>query len=782
MTLAAGTRLGPYQIVSSLGAGGMGQVYRARDTRLERSVAIKLLTGEAGGEAADRLLREARSASALNHPNICTLHEIGEADGRPFIVMELVEGEALDRRIAGLGLPMPAVLRLGAQIAEGLGHAHARGIIHRDLKAANVAVTTDGRAKILDFGIARRVPTDELAEATRSIATLTADNEIAGTLPYMAPEVLEGRPAEVRSDLWALGVMLVEMATGSRPFRGATGVALSTAILRDPPEISPSIAPPLQDIIRKLLAKNPAERYSSAAQVALDLERIAAPQTATSAAPPNRSRRPSASFVAMAAIAMLAVAGAAWWSRSGDARSGADDPGPIGSIAVLPLDNQSPQADQQYFADGMTEALISQLSAIEDLRVISRTSVMQFKSTTKSLREIADALRVDGVVEGAILRTAENVRITARLIDARSERQVWRGEYEKPLSDAIGLQREIASTIGREIRGELTAADRARLSRRTDVDPQAFQSYLRGRFHWNLRSSSDLLQAARFFEEAIERDPDFAPAHAGLADVYVLLGDFRDMLPADAYERARLAVDTALRLDPALAEAHTTRAWLAFVDRDWKAAESGFDRALQLNAGYATAHQWQGEFLAALGRFDEAFVSLGRARELDPLALMPQAIHGWVAYIAGRYDEAIALCEEVLQRDPSFRPARMYRAWTWIEQKKLDDAEHEMNALLQITSSKAVPIATLGRISARRGDRPGVLQAIEQLRKLPYVPSFDIAKLFAELRERDEALTWLGRAEAERNSAVLYINVDPAFAWLRRDPAFEALLATLNLK
>lgn len=759
----------------------MGQVYRARDTRLERHVAIKLLADAAGHDAADRLLQEARSASALNHPNICTLHEIGDAGGTPFIVMELVDGEPLDRRIAGLGLPLPAVLTLGAQIADGLAHAHARGVVHRDLKSANVAVTTDGRAKILDFGIAKRVTTSDLSDATQSVATLTANNEIAGTLPYMAPEVLEGRPADARSDLWALGVMLVEMATGSRPFRGATGLALSTAILRDPPEVPTTIAAPLRSVIGKLLAKNPGERYQSAADVAPELRRIAGPETSTDGRLPTARRRRAPAVATLATVALLAVAGTTWWSLAGDDRSGPADPDAIGSIAVLPLDNQSAETDQQYFADGMTEALISQLSAIEDLRVISRTSVMQFRNTTKPIREIADVLHVDAVVEGAVLRTAQHVRITARLIDARTERQVWRGEYEKPLSDAIGLQREIASTIGLEIRGELSQADTERLARRTDVDPQAFQSYLRGRFHWNLRSSSDLLQAATFFEQAIERDPDFALAHAGLADVFVLLGDYRDMLPAEAYRRAREAVDTALRLDPTLAEAHTTRAWLAFVDRDWTGAESAFDRALQLNAGYATAHQWKGEFLAALGRFDEAFVSLQRAQALDPLALMPQAIHGWVAYLAGNYDEAIARCEGVLQRDPSFRPARMYRAWSWMEQNKLDEAEREMNALLQMSSSPAVPVATLGRISARRGDRTAALGAIDKLRDLPYTPSFDIAKLYAELRESDQTIAWLQKAEAERNSAVLYINVDRSFAWLRGNPAFDALLATLEL-
>jgi eukaryotic-like serine/threonine-protein kinase len=780
MVLAPGTRLGPYELTGALGAGGMGQVYRARDTRLERNVAIKLLADANDPGAPDRLLREARSASALNHPNVCTLHEIGDADGTPFIVMELVEGEPLDRRIAGSGLSLPAVLRIGAQIADGLAHAHARGIVHRDLKSANVAITSDGRPKILDFGIARQLATSHLAEATQSIATLTADNEIAGTLPYMAPELLEGRPANPRSDLWALGVMLVEMATGARPFRGETGLALSTAILRDPPQLPASTPEALAAIVRKLLEKNPADRYGSAVDVAADLGRLgeADGMTAEKRVPGGAAFR----WVVAAALVAVLSLGTAWWSLASRRSNGALAPASINSIAVLPLDNLSGSADQQYFADGMTEALISHLSAIDDLRVISRTSVMQFKNTTQPLGAIAAALKVDAVVEGAVMRTADHVRITARLIDARTERPVWRGEYEKPLSDAIGLQREVAAMIGREIRGELTTADTARLARHTDVDPQAYQLYLQGRFNWNLRGKSDLTRAAALFEDAIHRDPDFAPAHAGVADVYVLLGDFRDMLPAEAYARAREAVDTALRLDPTLPEAHTTRAWLSFaVDRDWAAAEQSFGKALQLNPGYATAHQWRGEFLAALGRFEEAFSSFKRAEELDPLALMPQAIHGWTAYIAGRYEEAINLCEAVLARDPGFRPARMYRAWTRMEQNRLDEAEREVTSILQASSSPGVPVATLGRIEARRGNRIAAHNAIERLRALPYQPSFDIAKVHAELREREEALRWLEKAETEQNSAVLYIKVDRSFSWLRGDPRFDALLKKLRL-
>jgi len=754
----------------------MGEVYRARDTRLGRDVAIKLLTDDGAGDAAGRLLREARSASALNHPNICTLHEIGEDGGQPFIVMELVEGEPLDRRIAGQALSPAAVLRLGAQIAEGLAHAHARGVVHRDLKSANVAVTGDGRAKILDFGIARRIATGDLAAATQTAATLGDGGQIAGTLPYMAPEVLQGKPADAHSDLWALGVMLVEMAAGTLPFRGDTGFALSTAILRDRPDIPPSIPPALAGIIARLLAKDPADRYQSASEVAAALERLSTGGAPAPVAPLRRAfSRPV--IIAAALVALAAVAGL-WWAAAG---RGA--PGAIDSLAVLPLDNLSNDEDQRYFADGMTEALISELSGIEDLRVISRTSVMQFRETRLGLPEIAAALRVDGIVEGTVTRGADTMRITARLVDARTQRQVWGREYDRPLSDAIALQREIARTIGEEIRGRLSPADEARLERRTVVDSEAFQSYLRGRFHWNIRSTEDLKQAANLFQAAIARDPGFAPAHAGLADVYVVLGDYRDLLPAEAYGRARESVNLALQLDPMLAEAHTTKAWLAFaIDRDWQSAEESFRRALELNAGYATAHQWRGEFLAALGRFDEARASLQRAQELDPLALMPQAIHGWLAYLAGRYSDAIAQCEAVLARNPSFRPARMYRAWSYMDLGRLDEAEAEVHTLLKTTTSRAVPVATLGRIAARRGDRDAAARALAELHALPYPPSFDIAKVYAELRDADETLEWLRRAELELSSAVLYVNVDRAFAWLRDDPRFRELLARLRLQ
>lgn len=771
MQLAPGARIGHYEIVSLLGEGGMGRVYRAWDTRLERDVAVKVLSDDAR-DTARQALREARAASALNHPGICTLHEAGESDGLPFLVMEFVDGETLDRRIPENGLPAAEVIRIGAAVADALAHAHSRGVIHRDLKCANVALTADRRPRILDFGIARRVSTGTLAETAAASSILEAGT-IAGTLHYMAPEVLQGQPADARSDLWALGVMLVEMASGRRPFDGATALALSSAILRDPPQIPPTVPRELAAIARRLLAKDPADRPGSAAETAAALRAITArPQEGTGV---RRGVR-----IALAAAVVLALGLAAWPLLSGW-RAGMGNRS-IGAIAVLPLGDDSPNADQGYLADGMTEAIISQLSAFDDLRVISRTSVMRFRGTTEPLAQIARTLGVDAVVEGAVLQAAERVRITARLIDVRTERPIWRGEYEEPLGDAIALQREIAAAIGREIRGELTASERERLERRTEVDPQAYLAYLRGRSHWNRRGREDLTLAAAAFEEAIRRDPGFASAYAGLADVYVLLGDFRDMLPATAYARARDAVNEALELDPQLAEAHTTRGWLAFaVDRDWSLAEHSLARAIELNPGYATAHQWRGELLTALGRFDDALESLARAQALDPLAPMPQAVRGWAAYLARRYEEALALCEGVLARDPRFRPARLYRAWTFMELGQLDEAERETQLVLEQPTSRAVPVATLGRIAARRGDRTAAERAIQELKALEYPPSFDIAKVLAELGDRDEALTWLERSAQEQNSAVLYIDVDPSFTELRSESRFQALRATLRL-
>ena len=780
MPLSPGTSLGPYEILGVIGAGGMGEVYRARDTRLGREVAIKLLTGDELPDAAARLRTEARHVSALNHPNICTLHEIGSEQGRPFIVMELVEGETLSARIAPGALPFETVLSIGRQLANALAHAHARGIIHRDLKSANIVITADGRAKILDFGIAAKLPAMDFVEATRSVTALPASNEITGTLAYMAPEVLEGRPADARSDLWALGVVLAEMASGRRPFRGETGFALTSAILRDPPDIPDAVPAALRGVTARLLAKNPAARYQSAAELLAALEALTAGHAPQAAAAGISPSRPPTGAVALAGIAVLSIAvAAALWLRNGTA-AGADG---IDAIAVLPLANLSSDPAEQYFADGMTEALIADLSAIEDLRVISRTSVMQFRNTTQSLPEIASSLRVQGIVEGAVLHSADRVRITARLIDVRTQRQVWAEEYEEPLSDVITLQRQIARTIGQEIRGRLSAADRARLTRATQVDPAAFQAYLRGRFHWNARSSQDLERAIGLFKDAIARDPDFALAHVGLADTYLVLGDYRQMNPAAAYRLARTAADRALKLDPSLAEAHTSSAWLAFaLERDWAAAERAFTRALELNPGYATAHQWHGEYLAARGRFDESMAALQRARELDPLSLITTAIHGWIAYLAGRYDEAIALCESVLELNPDFRPARLYRAWTYIEQNRDDDAIREITWLLDKTDSRTVPLATLGRVQARRGNTAGARRVIDELRGLSYVPSYDIAKVYAALGERDAAFEWLRRADAERNSAVLYVNVDPHFAGLKSDPRFGDLLRDLGLR
>ncbi len=493
-----GKTLGHYRILEKIGAGGMGEVYRAHDEQLGRDVAIKLLPASVLSDATARarLLREARSAASLNHPHICTIHEVGEADGQAYIAMELVEGQPLSARLAGGALPTEQVLRYGLQLAEALGHAHERGLVHRDLKSANVVITTEGRAKVLDFGLAKRLSEGEMDVVTRSQASLTAAGALVGTLAYMAPEQLRGQPADARSDVWALGVVLHEMATGSRPFQGQTGFELSSAILTQRPAPLVGKAPlGLRAVIERCLEKEPARRYQRAGEVRAALEAVqtgaVAPWTAWRYRLARRRWLAAAGAVVVLAAVLvgLNVGGLRERLRHGASPSG------INSIAVLPLENLSHDPEQEYFTDGMTEALITELGQISALRVISRTSAMHYKGTRKTLPEIARELHVDAVVEGSVERYGQRVRITAQLIEAPTDRHLWAKSYERDLGDVFALQDAVAQAITNEIKIKLTTQEQRRLASARRVNPQAHEAYLRGRFFWNKRSPEGLNRA-----------------------------------------------------------------------------------------------------------------------------------------------------------------------------------------------------------------------------------------------------------------------------------------------
>src|SRR6202162_411902 len=548
-----------YRIVEKLGSGGMGEVYRARDERLKRDVALKILQpGSKTSSAAEKdLLREAQSASALNDPHICTIYEVGEDGGNHFIVMELVEGKPLNLVIPAGGLRPELVVRYGAQIPAALAHAHDHGVIHRDIKTANVVITPAGQVKVLDFGLARFYSDTELADATRSDESATNANTVVGTLPYIAPEILRGEQASTRSDIWSLGVTLFEMCTGNRPFRGNTGFEVTSGILREPlPPLPPQLPVGLRTVIERCLEKEPGHRYQRAGEICAALEAVQTrPDTSSTsaaiasfAAPASAPKRSPwiPSVIALAVFVLIAAA--LFATNVGGLRHRIFDGAPskgIKSLAVLPLQNLFGDPQQQYFADGMTEELTTALSQVSSLRVVSRTSAMRYKGTQKSVPQIARELNVDAVVEGSVEREGDRVRITAQLIQGPSDTHLWAKGYERDLRDSLRLQDEVAQAIEDEIQLKLTPQEQAHFAHSESVDPEAHEDYLRGLFHLNLRNGPDERTAIDLFQAAIQKDPSYAAAYASLADSYRALIFNSNVAPADVIPQSEAAAKRA---------------------------------------------------------------------------------------------------------------------------------------------------------------------------------------------------------------------------------------------
>ena len=578
MALAAGTRLGPYEILDPIGEGGMGEVYRARDPRLDRIVAIKLLPAATGADqqARERLRFEAMAAAALDHPYICKIFEIGEDGGMLFLVMEYIAGENLHRRIFDGRMPFADTLRVAGEIAEALQEAHARGILHRDLKPANIMLTEQGHVKIMDFGLAKRlVDLPAANDATVEItAQLTVPGTILGTPDYMSPEQVKGLALDVRSDLFSFGVILAEMAGGQHPFRKTSMAETLAAVLREPPELSGDIPPGLLLLLLRLLAKTTEDRYASIADVRADLARLPAAG--------EKVHRPSLSMWKWPALASLAIlVGLAVYLV---AHFGISQARVIRSIAVLPLDNYSGDPNQEYFAEGMTDELTADLATISQLRVISRGSVMQFKGEHRPpTPEIAKMLNVDAVVEGSVLRAGDNVRITAQLIDAREDKHLWAKKFERNSRDVLALQDELASAIAREIDVQLTPSEQSRLRSAPVVNPEAHDAYLKGRYFFNRPSDENLQKAIAQFEEAVKLNPNFAPAYSGLSDAYLWAGYNEGVLTsAEAKPKAKAAAEKAIQLDNNSAEAHTSLAvFKLFYEFDWEGCGARISKSVR---------------------------------------------------------------------------------------------------------------------------------------------------------------------------------------------------------
>jgi serine/threonine protein kinase/tetratricopeptide (TPR) repeat protein len=791
MSLAVGTRLGPYEVLGLIGAGGMGEVYQAKDTRLDRTVAIKVLPSAMASDPGRRARfeREAKTIAGLTHPHICTLHDVGEYTGSTFLVMEHLVGETLAARLQRGALPLEQALGVATEIAEALDAAHKQGVIHRDLKPGNVMLTKSG-VKLLDFGLAKLVSEASAAEVpTTAGGFSTGAGALLGTAGYMSPEQVRGEALDARTDLFSLGVVLYEMTTGRRPFTGDSSVALLASILGDTPPpvttLNPRLPQQLDRIIRHGLAKTPDRRYQTSRDLRNDLEElkheidagdVMAGSSPGPRAGPRRERAwlPAVAVVA-AAVAILAAAGILSRQRvSSDRRS----------IAVLPLKNLSANPENEYFSDGITEDIIAQLSKLGDLRVIAATSVQHYKNSGKTVPEIGRELGVATLLEGSVRRAGDRVRIVSELVDARTSQQLWAETYDRDLRDIFAIQTEVSRSIAVALKGELSPAESARLEAPArDVD--AFNLYLKGRYYWNERTPDGLKKAIDYFQQAIAKDPTYALAYAGLADSYNLLAQYGINPAEDVRPRAKEAATRALALDPTLAEAHVSQALIEHAEFGWAAAEAEYRRAIDLNPSYATAHHWYANYLSQLGRFDEAVAEIKRAQQLDPLSIGINTAFGAVLYLARRNDEAVAQLRTTLEMDPKFALAHGALAEVYIQKRAYAQALEEYNAVKAITGDTSDLRASLGYLYAVSGRPRAALQLVDELgrRRGPEAAApGSLAVVYAALGQKDLAFAWLDKAYAERDAWLVFLKVEPKFDNLRSDPRFDMLLRRTGLE
>jgi serine/threonine-protein kinase len=782
-----GLRLGHYLVVARIGSGGMGEVYLARDQHLDREVAIKVLPPKMfSDDFARRHFRtEALALSKLNHPNVATIHDFDTQQGIDFLVMEYVPGVTLAERIADHALPEKEITRLGLQLVEGLAAAHEQHIIHRDLKPHNVRVTPDGRLKILDFGLAK------LAKPAKPDAETECKTQaLMGTLPYMAPEQLLEGTADARSDIWAVGAVLYEMATGRTAFHGKTSGATVDAILHmpvaPPGRFAPQLTPRVEDIILKCLEKEAENRYQSVKELVVDLRRLTFPSSDVSVAVAIQKRRRNLLRAAgegltilLIALTLLIALNSGGWR---DRLLGHDEQPQIGSLAVLPLANLSGDPEQDYFADGMTEALITDLAKSRNLRVISRTSVMHYKGTKKPLPEIARELRVDAVVEGSVLRAEKRVRITAQLIRAGTDQNLWADSYERDVQDILGLQSEVAHAITQQVEGRLRQKNESLSESGRSVNLEAYEAYLKGRYYWNKRDRASLQKSLDYFNEAIAKDPNYALAYAGLADVYVVISSDWATAPREVNKQAKAAAQKALEIDDSLAEAHTSLASIYHNEWNWLGAEREFKRAIELNPNYATAHHWYSIYLATVGRFDEAVREGTTAAELDPLSLIISASLGDRLNEARRYEDAANQCRKTLEMDPNFGLGHLCIGISHVNGGSFKKGIAEVEEGIKLLPGSSYFMGQLGSAYALSGDRVRAREVLSKLKNPSQAqfPNYSIAVVYAGLGDKEQSISWLQKGYEERDEDMMYMKIEPVLDPIRPDPRFRELIRRLG--
>jgi serine/threonine-protein kinase len=836
--IAAGSTLLHYRIVEKIGAGGMGEVYLAQDTKLDRKVAIKFLHEEFSKDAdkLNRFMQEAKAASALNHPNILTVYEIGEVDGKNYIATELIDGQTLREHLSQKeSLQLNQILKIGVQVSEALSAAHQAGIIHRDIKPENIMLRKDGYAKVLDFGLAKlteeKTTEEVLLEGATKVFVNTSPGIVMGTVSYMSPEQARGKGNDARTDIWSLGVVLYEMLSGKVPFTGETVNHTIVSILEREPLLLENVPAELQRIVRKSMTKDVDMRYQTAHDLLIDLknlrrdldiqgelERSVVPNRAATTDSANenqtqvygsgsvaatksgqaaathslttssssleyavtqaKSHKLATAIIGFLLVAVISTVGYfAFVSRGGN-------PKQISSIAVMPFVNESGNADVEYLSDGMTETLIKSLSNLSSLDVKPRSSVFRYKGKDTDLQTIAKELNVQAILNGRVAQRGDQLTLSLELVDVQKNSVIWTEQYQRKQSELVSLQSEIAKDVSTNLKARLSGAEETKVTRNATADPEAYQAYLKGRYYWNRRTAENLTKAIEQFKSATDRDPNYALAFAGLGDCYAVLNEYAGKPTSETLPQARAYAERALAIDGQLAEPHATLGLVNESLWQWGEAEKELKRAIELNPNYPTAYHWYSIFLKNVGRNDEVAATIKRAQELDPLSSVIAVNVSRMYQLQNNHDASIENSLKLIELDPNFGPAYQYLALSYLKRGRNPEAIAAAEKAAELTNRAGITLGDLGYVYATAGKRSEALAVIKEL-EAKYARKEAIGQylsaVYAALGDKDKAFEWLEKDFQARNGKLVEIRWQIQSEPLRDDPRYKDLLKRMGL-